>query len=155
MNDRIEDLIEAGRLVRESAPDEEITGLWANALQAYQDARVTSMSLNGRLVRAYDAGRIAATAVVRSRSLRVRAANHHEVTIAVAALLGGDELATALREFEGLRGLRANIEYGWQGGAMTEDVSRAVKVVRRILEHGGRDLRTQRPDLKRRIKLPS
>lgn len=155
MTDRIESLIEMGRLARDPAPDAEIIGLWANALQAHRDAGISSVSPNGRLVRAYDAGRIAATALVRARDLRVRAANHHEVTIAVAALLTGEDLATALQEFEGIRGLRRDIEYGWQSGATPEDVSRALEIVRRILEHGARDLRTQRPDLKRRIKLPS
>ena len=81
MTDRIQNLVDAGRLSREPASDDEIAGLWANALQAFGDAQVESISANGRLLRAYDAGRIAAAAVVRSRDLRVRAANHHELTL--------------------------------------------------------------------------
>jgi hypothetical protein len=76
VSDRIQALIDAGRLVREPAPDEEIAGLWANAIEAFADARFTGLSANGRMVRAYDAGRIAATAVVRAHDLRVRATNH-------------------------------------------------------------------------------
>ena len=151
MTDRIQNLVDAGRLARVPAPDDEVAGLWANALQAYADARVAALSANGRLVRAYDAGRIAASAVVRSRGLRVRATNHHEVTIAVAALVGGELLATALREFEALRTLRSGIEYGWGAGASGQDVERAVGVVGRILEHGARDLQQNRPEIASRI----
>lgn len=129
MTDRIEKLIAAGRLAREAAPDEEVVGVWANALQAYQDARLANMSLSGRLVRAYDAGRIAAHAIVRSHGLRVRAVNHHEVTIAVAALLTEEHLAAEIRTFEGFRRLRSDIEYGWQSSVTTEDVDRAVATV--------------------------
>lgn len=122
MVDRIQNLIEAGRLAREPAPDAEITGLWSNALQAYQDARVKNVSPTGRLVRAYDAGRIAAAAIVRSRDLRVRAANHHEVTLAVAALVSSAELAKAFAELDGIRRRRVDLEYGWQAGASEQEV---------------------------------
>ncbi|HEU4884535.1 MAG TPA: hypothetical protein VFT45_19930 [Longimicrobium sp.] len=104
MTDRIQNLVDAGRLSREPAPDGEIAGLWANAVQAFHDASAGSISANGRLVRAYDAGRIAAAAIVRSRDLRVRAANHHELTLAVAGLVSGADLAIAFHEMDGCGG---------------------------------------------------
>ncbi|WP_420129270.1 hypothetical protein [Longimicrobium sp.] len=110
MTDRIQNLVDAGRLSRDAAADDEIVGLWTNALQAADDAQVESVSANGRLLRAYDAGRIAAAAVVRSRDLRVRAANHHKLTLAVAALVSGPELALAFSEMDGMRRLRADLE---------------------------------------------
>jgi hypothetical protein len=155
MSDRIQGLIDAGRLSRETAPDDEIAGLWANAMQAYTDATFPHLSANGRLVRAYDGGRIAASALVRARDLRVRAANHHEVTIAVASMLGSEELRNALRRFEAFRSLRSSIEYGWQAQASEEDVDRAVEVARTILEHGARELHQVRPAVASRIALPS
>lgn len=156
MSDRIQGLIDAGRLSREPAPDEEVAGLWANALQAYTDATTfPHLSANGRLVRAYDAGRIAASALVRANDLRVRAANHHEMTIGVAALLGSEELRVALRKFEAFRSLRSNIEYGWQAQASDDDVNRAVDVVRSILERGARELHPLRPTIASRITSPS
>jgi hypothetical protein len=155
MSDRIQGLIDAGRLSREPAPDDEVAGLWANALQAYTDATFPHLSANGRLVRAYDAGRIAASALVRANDLRVRAANHHEMTIGVAALLGSEELRAALRRFEAFRSLRSNIEYGWQAQASDDDVNRAVDVVRSILEHGARELHPLRPAISSRITPPS
>lgn len=99
-----QNLVDAGRLAREPAPDDEIAGLWTNAVQAYHDALVESVSTNGRLVRAYDAGRIAATAMVRAHDLRVRAANHHELTLAVAALLSSPGLARAFSELDACAG---------------------------------------------------
>lgn len=152
MTDRIQNLIDAGRLAREPATDDEIAGLWANAVQAFHDAQVESLSATGRLLRAYDAGRIAAAAVVRSRDLRVRAANHDELTLAVAALVSGAELAQALNEMDGMRRLRADLEYGWQAGASEQDVIRAVDVVRRVLHYGAAGLADHRLSLKGRLE---
>jgi hypothetical protein len=151
MTDRIQNLVDAGRLSREPASDDEIAGLWGNAAQAFQDAQVDSISANGRLVRAYDAGRIAAATIVRSRDLRVRAANHHELTLAVAALASGPDLAKAFNEMDGMRRLRADLEYGWQAGASVADVQRALDVVRRILQGGSAELAAVRPSLSARL----
>jgi hypothetical protein len=151
MTDRIQNLVDAGRLAREPAPDDEIAGLWANAVQAFHDASADRVSANGRLVRAYDAGRIAAAAIVRSRDLRVRAANHHELTLAVAALVSGADLAKAFNEMDGVRRLRADLEYGWQAGASDADVQRALTVVRRILRGGSTELVSIRPSLGARL----
>lgn len=154
MNDRIPNLIDAGRLAREPAPDDEVVGLRTNAVQAYRDALVESVSTNGRLVRAYDAGRIAATALVRVHDLRVRAANHHELTLAVAALLSGPDLARAVSELDGMRRLRADPEYGWQAGASEKDVGRALDVVGRILSYGAAELATRRAFVRQRLASP-
>lgn len=151
MTDRIQSLIDAGRLSREPASDDEVAGLWGNAVQAFADAQVESVSANGRLLRAYDAGRIAAAAVVRSRDLRVRAANHHELTLAVAALVSSPELALAFNEMDGMRRLRTDLEYGWQAGASDTDVHRALDVVRRILRGGSAELPVSRPSLAGRL----
>jgi hypothetical protein len=55
MTDRIQNLVDAGRLSREPTADDEVAGLWTNAVQAFHDAQVDSISANGRLLRAYDA----------------------------------------------------------------------------------------------------
>jgi hypothetical protein len=151
MTDRIQNLVDAGRLSREPAPDDEIAGLWTNAVQAFHDAQVDSISANGRLLRAYDAGRIAAAAIVRSRDLRVRAANHHELTLAVAALASGPDLAKAFNEMDGIRRFRADLEYGWRAGASDADVQRALDVVRRVLQGGSAELTASRPSLSARL----
>jgi hypothetical protein len=64
--------IESGRAEARPAGDEEVAAFWAKAVVAYADARLASASLDARLVRAYDAGRIAATAIVRAGGYRSR-----------------------------------------------------------------------------------
>ncbi|HEX6039337.1 hypothetical protein [Longimicrobium sp.] len=154
MSDRIQNLVDLGKLAREPAGDDEIVGLWSNALQAFADALVSGLSASGRLVRAYDAGRIAAMAVVRSRDLRVRAANHHEMTLAVARLIGGPELGQAVADLDGFRTRRTEVEYGWQVAVSAEDAERATEVARRVLRHGAIDLREHRTTLVNRIEPP-
>jgi hypothetical protein len=153
--DRIQNLVDLGRLVREPAPDDEIAGLWTNALQAYEDACVAGLSASGRLVRAYDAGRIAAMAMLRSRDLRPRASNHHEITISVAQLLAVGELRPALGRLDVLRPLRTEAEYGWQARISVGDVETATKVAKQVLELGARNLLEHRPGLGSRIQLPT
>lgn len=153
--DRIQNLVDLGKLVREPAPDDEIAGLWANALQAFEDARITGMSASGRLVRAYDAGRIAAMAVLRSRDLRPRASNHHEITIGAAQMLSAGELRAAPGGLDVLRPLRAEAEYGWQAKPSAGEVERAMSVARQVLEYGARNLLDHRPGLENRIPPPA
>jgi hypothetical protein len=155
VSDRVSTLLELGRLSRESAEDDEVAGLWVNALQAFGDANVVALSPSGRLVRAYDAGRIAAMALVRSRDLRVRASNHHEVTLAAARLISGDELSRALSDLDAFRARRANAEYGWRQTIDMDDADRAVDIVRRVLLHAAQNLREHRPSLSERIQPPA
>ncbi len=156
MTNRIQNLIDAGRLVREASSDGEVAGLWANALEAFADAcnSVGVMSAKGRLVRAYDAGRLAATALVRSRGLRVRASNHHEVTLAAAAFVSEVDLALALGDLEDLRTVRSDAEYSWESNVSPADAEHALEVVRSVLRNGALDLRQHRPSLADRIHLP-
>lgn len=155
MTDRIQNLLDLGKLVREPAPDDEVAGLWANALQAYQDAHVPAISASGRLVRAYDSARIAAMAMVRSRDLRPRASNHHEVTSSAAQMLAGGELRAALGALDVLRPLRVEAEYGWQVQTSAAEAERAVNVARQVLQNGAHNLVAHRPALETRIQPPA
>jgi hypothetical protein len=155
MNERIKNLLEIGRLVEEMAADEEIIGTWHHAVTALEDARVTAVSLEGRLVRAFDAGRLGAHAIVRAHNFRVRAVNHHEMTIAVAALLGGQDLPAKLQEFESLRKLRSQVEYGWRTLVGTDDLESAIDSVTAILENVRTILRKRRPSIRNSIRPAS
>ena len=154
MTDRIQSLVDAGRLARDPAEDAEIVGLWRSALEALGDAKVAGASASGRLIRAYDAGRLAAFAIVRSQDLRVRAANHHELIIAVAGMVGGRQLKEGLDTLDRFRKLRNHLEYGWEHRASEADVVQALAAVRRILEEGVRGLVAHRPTLTGRIEPP-
>ena len=154
MNDRIQGFIEAGRLARSPAPDAEVVGLWAAALEAFADGSSASISGRSRVGLLYDAGRLAADALVRAHDLRVRATNHHEVAIRTASLLVHEELALAFGRLDGLRTIRAEAKYGWQMADVTEHLEMAALLVRRILEEGARVLVERRPTLAGRIELP-
>jgi hypothetical protein len=154
VSDRIENLVEMGRLAREDAPDEEVVGLWANAVEAYEDAALANRSPNRRLTSAYDAGRVAALALVRAANLRVRARNHHEVTLAAAGFVGGEELEGLFQEFQALRLERIQLEYGWQVKATVGDVEAVLPRVRRILSLAHRAVAALRPGLEREITPP-
>ena len=152
MTDRIQNLIDMGRLLRDEAGDEEVAGLWSNALEAFADASVTGISAAGRLVRAYDAGRLAAAALVRSRDLRVRAANHHEITLVAASFTSSGDLEVALGDLQDLRTLRSAAEYGWQMSVSDDDAEDALAVVRRVIQGGAHNLQEHRPAIAARIQ---
>jgi hypothetical protein len=154
LNERIESLLASGRLERFDASDDEVVGIWANALQAFRDASLSSQSLRGRFTDAYDAGRVGAHAIVRCHGLRVRARNHHEMTIATAALLTDLQLAGGFDRLQAIRTARAEIEYGWSAEVTAKQVEDAAALAREILEGGARHIRAERKQIKRRIKLP-
>ncbi|MFL5383410.1 MAG: hypothetical protein ACJ8GN_12905 [Longimicrobiaceae bacterium] len=155
MTDRIQSLIDAGRLAREQVDDAEVAGLWVNAQEAFSDGHAAGASASGRLLRAYDAGRIAALAIVRAHDLRVRAMNHHETAIAVAAVLGGDKLEDALDDLDRFRKLRHHLEYGWDRRASEADVAKVLSIVHHILKEGARRVVERRPALAGQIAPPS
>jgi hypothetical protein len=151
MTDRIQVFIEAGRLARAPAADEEVVGLWAAAVEAFADASSESISPRSRVGLVYDAGRLAADAMVRSHDLRVRATNHHEVAIRTASLLTDEELARAFGRLDSLRTIRAEAKYGWQMADVAENLAMAAPLVRRILELTSRRLVAARPHLSGRL----
>ncbi|HVG44308.1 MAG TPA: hypothetical protein VM890_06235 [Longimicrobium sp.] len=154
MTDRIQVFIEAGRLARDPAPDDEVVGLWAAALEAFADGSSKSISGRGRLGMLYDAGRVAADALVRAHNSRVRATNHHEVTIRTASLLAHEELARAFGRLDGLRTIRAEAKYGWQMVDVTEHLEMAAPLVGKILELSSSELTTARAHLEGRFAPP-
>ena len=155
MNDRIDNLLRIDRLVHEAAPDEEVVGLWESAVEAFEDARLVVRSPKRRLTAAYDAGRLSALALVRAAGLRVRARNHHEVTLTAAGFLGGDELDELLQEFQALRLERIQIEYGWSASTSPAQIDEILPGVREILGLIGQAIREQRPSVRDRISPPA
>jgi hypothetical protein len=154
VTDRIQVFIEAGRLARSPAADDEVLGLWAAALEAFTDGSSESISSRSRVGLVYDAGRVAADALVRAHDLRVRASNHHEVTIRTASFLADEQLARALGKLDGLRTIRAEAKYGWEMSDVTEHLAMATPLVKRILELTARQLDAARPHLSGRFPLP-
>ncbi len=70
MNTTVNNHLEARRLEVRPAADDEVAAYWEKALVAYADASNAGSSRENRLLRAYDAGRIAALAIVRAAGYR-------------------------------------------------------------------------------------
>jgi hypothetical protein len=103
--------LESGSLESRTVADEEVAAFWQKAVVAYDDARLAGSSLEARFLRAYDAGRIAAFAIVRSAGYRTRGGDgHHYVTFDVARSLVDDpDLRRALDEMSAIRSLRHDV----------------------------------------------
>lgn len=144
--------LEGGSLEARGSDDEEVAAFWRKTLVAYDDSRLASSSLESRVLRAYDAGRIAAFAIVRSAGYRTKGGEgHHYVTFDVARSLVEDaDLRSALDEMSGVRTLRHNVEYEPEDDVDTETVAVAIAVAARI-NGGARHLRDRHPAVKPRI----
>jgi hypothetical protein len=117
VNSTIQHHLEGRRLEAWPADDAEVAGFWNKALIARTDAMNASSSTDNRLLRAYDAARLAALAVVRAAGFRTRGSDsHHFVTFDVARSLVADaELRRALDAMNALRKVRHEVEYEAEG----------------------------------------
>jgi hypothetical protein len=105
----------------------EVLGLWNKAAVSANDALLPAMSTDGVLRSAYDAGRIAAAAVLASRQMRIRSkGSHHQYTFSAVGSLDIPGLNDIIVDSEEVRGLRADSEYGAQpASAADRDLARA------------------------------
>ena len=105
----------------------EVLGLWSKAAVSANDALLPAMSADGVLRSAYDAGRIAATAVLASRQMRIRSkSSHHQYTFSAVGSLDIPGLGDVIVDSEEIRGLRADSEYGAQPASDADrDLARA------------------------------
>ena len=145
--------VDSGTLEVRASDDDEVAAFWRKALVAYADARLARSSLEARLLRAYDAGRIAAFAIVRSAGYRTRGGEgHHYATFDVArSLVDDSDLRHALDEMSGIRTLRHAVEYEPEEEIDPKSVATAVEVAARIINGGARQLREAHPAAKARI----
>lgn len=145
--------LESGNLEARAASDNEVASFWAKAHVAHRDARNASSSLENRMLRAYDAGRIAAAAIVRSGGYRARGGEgHHFVTFDVARSLVNDPgLRTALDEMSALWAQRHALEYEPEGEVDAATVDHAFNVATRIINAGASHLREARADARARF----
>jgi hypothetical protein len=149
MNPTVQNHLEARRLEERAADDEEVLGFWSKVLTACQDAGSAGTSPANRLLRAYDAARTCAFAIIRAGGYRTRGGeSHHFVTFDVARSLVGDaDLRQALDRMNGFRRVRHAIEYEAQDDADEGKVAEALDIAERIIVLGGEHLRRQRPHL--------
>jgi len=152
----IQQLIADHKIEERSATDEEIAGFWSKAMVGYQDARITSISLEARFERAYTAARTAAVTVLRVHGYRVKGGEGHHYLAFYAANLLADQadLADAFVEADTMRSIRHDIQYGYEDDLGPEEMEAALDLVERVLDGAARHIRHRRPDLKNRIKIP-
>jgi hypothetical protein len=149
VNTTVQYHLDAKRIEPWPADDNEVLGFWRKSLIAHEDARNTSVSPENRLLRAYDAARLAALAVMREAGYRTRGSeSHHFVTFEVARSLASDaELRRALDAMNSLRKVRHEVEYEAEGEIDEAAVEEARQIAERVISLGAEHLRSKRPHL--------
>ena len=155
MNATIQNHLASRSLEVRPASDNDVVTYWSKALRAFEDARQVSTSLEGRLLRAYDAGRLAALALIRAAGYRPRGSErHHYVTFdAARSIASTRELADALLGIDELRSVRHALEYEPEDDMDAETVARAIETGGRVINLGAKHLRAARPAAAKRIHL--
>jgi hypothetical protein len=111
----------------------EVVLYWQKAVVKARDAQLAGVSADTALGAAYDAGRLACTAVLATRHVRVRGGQgHHEAVFGAVAALdlpGGEDI---LAESEEVRVARHESDYAPEF-ASPADLKNAVEWLRRTL----------------------
>lgn len=110
--DRIQRLIDLGRLREQPAERAQVAAVWQKAVESAGDAALEGLSVDGALRAAYDAGHLAALALLAAHGLRPGGGQgHHEAAFAGAAALGYDGLDDLVPDSMEVRGLRKGSMY--------------------------------------------
>lgn len=130
---RIKALIESSRLHEQEASPAQVSALWQKAVQSSADAELEGISIDGAIRAAYDAGHIAALALLAVHGLRTASGQgHHEVAFAAAAYLAPDTLGDLVPDSIEVRGLRRGSMYD-PSIAGIEDRDLVIEWMRRTL----------------------
>jgi len=105
-------MIDSKRLREQRTSRANIAAVWQKAVESARDAELAGMSIDGSLRAAYDAGHMAALALLALHGLRpATGQGHHEMAFAGAAALGGAALADLIPDSEEVRQLRKGSMY--------------------------------------------
>jgi len=144
---RIKNLLEMGRLKVQPASHAQVIALWQKAVQCGRDAELKGLSIDGALRLAYDAGHLAALALLTAHGLRTGSGQgHHEIAFAAASALSDELLQELVSNSEEIRGLRKASMYD-PVIAGPGDRDHALIWVRRTLPAIQKALIATRPDL--------
>ena len=109
---RIQAMLDMARLRDHAASPEEVAAVWQKAVESAGDAELVGMSIDGSLRSAYDAGHMAALALLAAHGLRPGGGQgHHEMAFAGAEALGHKALADLVPDSMEIRGLRKGSLY--------------------------------------------
>jgi len=110
--ERIRRLLDLGRLREQPASREQVAVVWQKAVESARDAEIERISIDGALRAAYDAGHVAALALLAMHGLRTGSGHgHHEAAFAGAAALGYEGLDDLVPDSMEVRGLRKGSMY--------------------------------------------
>jgi hypothetical protein len=111
----------------------EVVRYWQKAVAKARDAQVAGVSVDTALEAAYAAGRIASTAVLATRHIRVRGSRgHHEAVFGAVAALDLPGCDDILADSEEVRVARHDADYA-ADFASPDDLKHAVDWVARML----------------------
>ncbi len=150
---QIQALLNGHKLEAAAFTDDQVVGLWNKAIQAYGDAFARPRSWNGQFRDLYEAGRIAASAIVAAAGYRPKGQAHHYAVFHAAASLSPEAVSEAAYALEGLRGSRHDTNYGSADVIDEDDVREIREAVEVLLTYGARHLRTLRPSASHRIRI--
>jgi hypothetical protein len=104
---RVRTLLEEGRLRAQPTRPEQVAAVWRKAVESAHDAELPGISVDGALRCAYDAGHMAALALLAAYGLRTGSGQgHHEVAFAAAAAFGREGLGDLVPDSMEIRALR-------------------------------------------------
>lgn len=126
-------MLDSARLHERPMTAESIAALWQKAVESARDAELPQMSIDGALRSAYDAGHLAALALLAADGLRPASGRgHHEMAFAGAAALGDPALEDLVPDSGKIRRLRGSSMYD-PVIAQPDDRVRALQWMRGIL----------------------
>lgn len=149
---RITSLLEMGRLKKQPATREQVVAVWQKAVECARDAELKGLSIDGALRLAYDAGHLAALALLLAHGLRTGSGQgHHEIAFAAASALSEEALRDLVPNSEEIRGLRKGSMYD-PVIAGPDDRDHALDWMRQTLPAIRKALIAAQPDLAARLQ---
>lgn len=109
---RVLQMLQMNRLREQEFGREQVAAVWGKAVESAHDSELEEMSVNGALRAAYDAGHMAALALLAAHNLRPGGGQgHHEMAFAGAAAFGYEGLEDLVADSMEVRGLRKGSMY--------------------------------------------
>ncbi|HEX5436639.1 MAG TPA: hypothetical protein VFW98_05750 [Gemmatimonadaceae bacterium] len=105
-------LIDGHRIKEQEFAQADIVAVWRKAVESAHDATLPGLSIDSAIRLAYDAGHLAALALLAVHGLKPSSGQgHHEIAFHAAAALGGKPLEDLVADSEEIRGLRKGSMY--------------------------------------------
>jgi uncharacterized protein (UPF0332 family) len=110
--EQIRRLVDDRRIKEQEFAQPDVAAVWKKAVEAARDAAISSLSVDSAIRLAYDAGHLAALALLATHGVKPSSGQgHHEMAFYAAAVLGGEWLEDLVAESEEIRGLRKGSMY--------------------------------------------